>query len=385
MVLLTTAEVCLRLGRISISRTSYRRPRRPIFFYQNNNRHANSTSLTDVWNSTIDNVHLESRLRRTFTTSSSSSRRDDSSNNNNINDVTSLPPPLPKLEDANPERIRGIHVNPDSLGSQVLPGNLVYKKYKLTGNIRKVPLELVHGYFWMLNDLKVTNQKPTLSNTDIIPSREAQLFPTLTDVRVLSDPDTPVDLPSYFITSTSNDSRSSSSTLMKKKNKKKNKNKNRTSDTYKRKNRVTLLALTFRDNGFKMLPSWTEPFDRAFSDSNQNHNIVQSFTLSITERWVLYPFRSLLTKSFQQNTPSSDLHKTLVCYICGSNNQSLQDFRDTLRLHNIMTGYVFLLDGYGRVRFAGSGIASDDEMNDLIRITHQLLNDDDDHDHDDTN
>lgn len=101
------------------------------------------------------------------------------------------------FEDANPERIHGIQVNPDSIGDQVLPGKLVYKHYKWTGNTRKVPLELVHGYFWMLNDLKKTNGKPLLSNEKLIPEDQAQVFPILTGLETLGKVKT--DIPYFFI------------------------------------------------------------------------------------------------------------------------------------------------------------------------------------------
>jgi hypothetical protein len=42
-------------------------------------------------------------------------------------------------------------------------------------------------------------------------------------------------------------------------------------------------------------------------------------------------------------------------------------------MHNIMTNYVFLLDDLGRVRFAGSGEASEDEVQRLIEFTKELL------------
>lgn len=104
---------------------------------------------------------------------------------------------LRRLEDANPERIDGIQVNPDGIGSSVLPGNLVYKFYKWSGNTRKVPLELVHGYFWMVNDLRATNGKPTLSNETLIPEEKAQSFPILSGLETLSKVKT--DIPYFFI------------------------------------------------------------------------------------------------------------------------------------------------------------------------------------------
>jgi ATP10 protein len=47
--------------------------------------------------------------------------------------------------------------------------------------------------------------------------------------------------------------------------------------------------------------------------------------------------------------------------------------RDALRMHNGMVGYIFLLDGLGRFRFAGCGHASEEEVQKLIELTYQLL------------
>ena len=90
------------------------------------------------------------------------------------------------LKNANPDRIQGVVVNPESVGNKILPGNLVYKKYKWSGNTRKVPMELDHGYFWMIGDLKRTENKPTLSNDTLIPEGDAQHFPVLTGLQSLS-------------------------------------------------------------------------------------------------------------------------------------------------------------------------------------------------------
>jgi ATPase complex subunit ATP10 len=270
---------------------------------------------------------------RAFASSSSTSP-----SNNSPKDFTRLS----RLEDANPERIRGIVVNPDSLGYSILPGNLIYKKYNWSGNTRKVPVELVHGYFWMIWDLKNTQQKPTLSNDTLIPRWEAQAFPPLKGLTTLADPTTKVDLPSFFVSSPSQSASAE--------------------------NKVTLVAISFRENGFKMIPSWTGALEGLFPESN-----VQTYTLSITEQLILYPFRNLLTRVMKQNTPDpAEQARTLVYF----GTKDLDDFRDVLRMHNMMTSYVFLLDGNGRVRFAGSGEASSEDAQRLVGFTKELLEED---------
>jgi hypothetical protein len=141
---------------------------------------AHSRSLC-VQNPSRWNRHVLSIASRSFSNSNESKKSD-----------------TYRFEDANPERIQGIQVNPDSLGSEILPGNLVYKKYKWSGTTRKIPVELSkNGYFWMMHDLRNTNNKPTLSNENIIPETAAQLFPVLNGLKTLANQK--ADLPFFFI------------------------------------------------------------------------------------------------------------------------------------------------------------------------------------------
>jgi len=283
----------------------------------------------------------------TKTTLCSFSTSSSSSNNNEFAKLT-------RLEDANPERINGIQVNPESLGYNVLPGNLTYKTYKWSGNTRKIPLELAHGYFWMVSDLKKTNQKPTLSNETLIPEAEAQLFPTLEGLTTLDDLDTAVNLPLFFLEQAHQNQR------------KKNKSEG---------GKITLVAISYRDNGFKMIPSWTDPFEKAFEVNTGDASLsrVQTFSVSITESWALYPIRNTVKRVMKSNNPENK-HSTTLAYF---GTKEIMDFRDILRMHNIMTSYVFLLDDLGRVRFAGSGEASENEVTRLIRFANDLLRESD--------
>eukprot|EP00934_Nitzschia_sp_Nitz4_P003093 Nitzschia sp. Nitz4//scaffold78_size91513//76429//77579//NITZ4_004937-RA/size91513-snap-gene-0.142-mRNA-1//-1//CDS//3329558154//3083//frame0 len=231
-----------------------------------------------------------------------------------------------RLEDANPDRIEGIQVNPDGIGASVLPGNLVYRHYKWTGNTRKVPLELVHGYFWMVNDLSATQGKPTLSNDALIPAAEAQAFPMLFGLESLSGEKT--DIPYFFMQDGID---------------------------------CTLVNIAFRDSGYKNIESWAAPF-RSSLGSN-----CQSVQVSITERWALYLLRGALASVMRRNTPPEQHANTLMYF--GSN---VDEFRDILRMHNIMANFCFLVDSLGRVRFAGSGPATDADIARVVTFAKQL-------------
>jgi len=198
----------------------------------------------------------------------------------------------------------------------------------------------------MVWDLKKTNQKPTLSNEKLIPARDAQLFPILKSLYMLDDSDTELDLPLFFL-----------------------ENAHQQPQHKRSAGKITLVTITFRDNGFKLIPTWTVPFEQAFRKNESLSNMVQTFHVNITERWVLYPFRNTIRNVMKNNTSVSQQSKTLTYF----GTKEVMEFRDVLRMHNIMTSYVFLLDDLGRVRFAGSGGASENEVTRLIKFAKELL------------
>lgn len=238
------------------------------------------------------------------------------------------------------KRIKEIRVNEKSIGSKLKPGNLVDKFYPKTKNTRTLPVELAHGYFWMVHDLQATDGKPTLSNDYIIPAKNAEPFPELlAGVKTLSDSDqtSNVELPQYFL------------------------RKNRSGDEEAQ---CTLVAVACRDHGFKLLKSWTQPFQDVFRDQER----VEVVHLHLTEGWFSSNvLQSLIKGMVKKNTPVEEHETTLLCF-----RRSLEGFRDALRIHNLMTGYVFLLDGAGRIRFAGSGEATDDDIEKIMRFTNEL-------------
>ena len=106
-----------------------------------------------------------------------------------------------------------------------------------------------------------------------------------------------------------------------------------------------------------------DPFLETFQDERK----VAAVKISITERWSLYLLRRTLANLMRKNTPSKE-HDTTLLYF----GSDVDDFRDILRMHNIMTNYVFLVDGNGQVRFASSGEATKHEIDQVVRFAQEL-------------
>mmetsp|Transcript_19423 Transcript_19423/g.28785 ORF Transcript_19423/g.28785 Transcript_19423/m.28785 type:complete len:291 (-) Transcript_19423:2208-3080(-) len=237
------------------------------------------------------------------------------------------------------ERISGLQVNPDSVGYSILPGGeYCMKRDPRTGENRKVLVERNFGSFWHMKDLKKTNNKPTLSNKNLIPETEASVFPTLENCLVLEN-DENITIPDFFLSD------------------------NRANDPSAQ---CTLVAISYKDYGAKLLESWTEPFEEYFGIGQRRARVMRLF---ITEGYFTKALLSgVLKQTIRSNTPQELHSQTLLRF----GSDGLLEFNDTLRMHNTLTGYVFLLDGLGRVRICGSGGASEDEASQLIQFARQL-------------
>ncbi len=184
-------------------------------------------------------------------------------------------------------------------------------------------------------DLSDTGNKPIMSNTEIIPVDNAQVFPPLSgDLKSLNGEE--ISLPEYI---TKN---------------------NRAKDPVAE---CTLVVCCFNDFGNKMLPSWTEPFEKTFS---KDTNRIKIIWLTINEGWAVSMLRYFILQGSKKHVPDYRKNDYLLYF------GECPEFRDVLRMHNTKTGYAYLLDGLGRVRFAGSGEASEDEVKRLISFTKEL-------------
>ncbi|GAX25951.1 hypothetical protein FisN_6Hu009 [Fistulifera solaris] len=238
----------------------------------------------------------------------------------------------------NDHRHEGIEMHPQSISNQIQPGNFIIRPGPTQ---KKRYTEFVYGYFWMLKDLSKSNEKPILSNVELIPEAKAKTFPRLSQIKSLTGH--VVNLPEYFW------------------------RKNRAMDAHAQ---CTVVAVSFRDFGYQLLSSWLNTFREAFAESNKRDR-VEIIRLNISEGW----FHKYILKGFilgftRNNTPTEEHDQTFVYF---GSSQQLEIFRDSLRMHNAMTGYVFLLDGLGRVRFAGCGPATDEEVERLVGMANELM------------
>lgn len=253
-----------------------------------------------------------------------------------------------------PHRHGGIRMHPDSISRKILPpGNMVWQRSKpRKGRVRQQKyLELEYGYFWNIRDMKNTNEKPILSNETLIPEKDSKVFPKLEGLKSLASPSQQINLPDFFMQPPPNSSSSISS-----------------STTFPPKAWCTIVSVSFRDYGFRLLPSWLEPLQQVCDNNNKEH--VQILRLNITEGWFNSWFlRPVLRVIMKLNTAVALRPWTFLYF---GSNKVLEECRDALRMHNPMTCFVFLVDANGRVRFAGSGTASDEEVERLILMTRLL-------------
>ena len=182
-----------------------------------------------------------------------------------------------------------------------------------------------------LKDLQQTDNKPILSNGSLIRQFDAQIFPPLDNIILLATGEE-VRFPQF---------------LMK-----------------RHKKSCTLLTIAYNDFGNKLLSSWTEPFEDEFASKSKRMQEVVNLT--IQEGRVLNFLKPLIINSAMKRIPQEKHGRTLLYF------GECDKLRDMVRMHNNKTSFVYLLDGEGRVRFAGSGKASKEEVDRLIEFAKKL-------------
>ncbi|KAJ8505671.1 hypothetical protein OPV22_006557 [Ensete ventricosum] len=173
--------------------------------------------------------------------------------------------------------------------------------------------EINRGYFADISEIRKNDGKIAMANNTIIPSSTAVKFPdlevSLSDGRCVK---VPINA-GQTVTDTSQMPASC----------------------------VSLLCLSFRASSLGMVESWILPFRDAFSDAGT----VQIYEVSFIDSWLfsLGPARRLILKMMRK---SNDPRRQIL-YSFGDHYY----FRKKLQILNLLTGYIFLLDGLGRIRW----------------------------------
>ena len=117
-----------------------------------------------------------------------------------------------------------------------------------------------------------------------------------------------------------------------------------------------------------MVDSWTSPFLKAFAHSSD----VRLYEVSLTDQWLLSRklIRKLLLKYMRKpaHTENQDALQRQIVYSYGDHYY----FRKELKTVNLLSGYAFLLDNSGRIRWSGTA-PTEEEVSSLLRCTSMLL------------
>lgn len=201
--------------------------------------------------------------------------------------------------------------------------------------------EMNRGYFADFAELKQHGGKIAMANKILIPAMTAMKFPALE----VNYPDgRTIKLP---ISANTNDV-----------------------DVYKSEiPKASLLCLSFRASSQAMIDSWSVPFVDAFSESKE----IQLYEVSFIDSWLLSlrPIKRLLLPMMRKSNPNEKkgaLERHIV-YTFGDHYY----FRKEAKILNLLTGYVFLLDKFGRIRWQGFGLATEDELSSLLACSSLLL------------
>ncbi|WJX68854.1 hypothetical protein P8452_53187 [Trifolium repens] len=202
--------------------------------------------------------------------------------------------------------------------------------------------EMSRGYFADMSEFKKHGGKVAVANKVIIPAMEAVKFP---DIKVSFSDGKPMKLP-IRISDNKDDSDKSSVP------------------------KASLVCLSFRASSQEMINSWSAPFAKTFSNSKDAH----LYQVSFIDSWLLCraPIKRLLlwTMKKPNQNESNDTLQGKIVYSFGDHYY----FRKELKILNLLTGYIFLLDSFGRVRWQGFGSATEDELSSLLSCTSLLLN-----------
>ncbi|KAL6607753.1 hypothetical protein ACP70R_040816 [Stipagrostis hirtigluma subsp. patula] len=197
--------------------------------------------------------------------------------------------------------------------------------------------EMSRGYFADIAEIRKNAGKIAMANKVIIPEADAVKFPDLT---VESPNGGPLHLPLVATSQQDGDSEAGDTMVPD----------------------ASLVCLSFRASSQKMAESWSLPFLDAF-DAAKNIHV---YEVSFIDSWLL---SSPLRRAFLKVMRKSNNPQRHVVYAFGDH----YDFRKKLEILNLLTGYIYLVDRLGRIRWQGFGSATEEELSSLTACTSILL------------
>lgn len=131
---------------------------------------------------------------------------------------------------------------------------------------------------------------------------------------------------------------------------------------------VALVCLAFRANGQGLVKPWILPFINSFKAVDN----IGIYEISYVDSWFLSlaPVKWLLLRAMRSSRTECKVDRMeRIFYAFGDS----YEFRKSLHVTNLLTGYIFLLDKHGRVRWRAYGKSTDEEVSSMISCTSQLL------------
>ncbi|KAA3457011.1 Mitochondria isoform 1 [Gossypium australe] len=119
---------------------------------------------------------------------------------------------------------------------------------------------------------------------------------------------------------------------------------------------VDASKLAVPEASLAMVNSWSKPYYDAFSESKS----VRLYEVSFIDYWLLClnPIKRLLLQFMRKSSDGAkDALQRHIVYSFGDHYY----FRKELKILNLLIGYIFSLDKFGRIRWQGFGLAKQEE------------------------
>jgi hypothetical protein len=127
--------------------------------------------------------------------------------------------------------------------------------------------------------------------------------------------------------------------------------------------KVTLVLIAFERDAQKILDSWLEPFNMKFKD----YEDVDFYEIPMLKRrWKL--ISRYIDGGMRSGIPQ-EKHGNVMTYYGDINK-----YRDILDMRDKSTGYVFLIDKEGKIRWSQSGYADESRLENLFENVIVFLN-----------